>query len=267
MIKIETLAKDSWNPIAISLRSAGQEDEKPHCSLVLYAFRKRIEINLPNIIKIKQITKKFTTPDGSEKQYIEYIRREYGFSLSDGFLSVFFGDQTHDSSTTQSWSYFLPWTQWRHVRHSYYDLDGDFLFDAKPKFDYYFEKEKIPYKCFNFYDFDGEEIQARTWIEERQWERGEKPFKWLSIFYKPKIRRSLDIEFNKEVGRRKGSWKGGTLGHGIEMLDRNESHQVAFMRYCAANNLTFISVISNFDKPVYNQPEAEAGQDQTAKVA
>lgn len=35
-------------------------------------------------------------------------------------------------------------------------------------------------------------------------------FKWLSWFGRPKIRRSLDIQFSSETGPEKGSWKGGT---------------------------------------------------------
>lgn len=50
---------------------------------------------------------------------------------------------------------------------------------------------------------------------------------------------TLDLEFSSEVGRRKGSWKGGTLGHGIEMLP-GELHEAAFRRYCAQNDLTFV---------------------------
>ena len=91
---------------------------------------------------------------------------------------------------------------------------------------------------FNFSDFDGEEIQASTHIEEREWKRGVKWFKWLSWFCKPKVRRSLDIKFSKETGPRKGSWKGGTIGHSIDMLP-GELHEAAFRRYCKENKMTF----------------------------
>ena len=46
-----------------------------------------------------------------------------------------------------------------------------------------------------------------------------------------KIRRSLDLEFSGETGPEKGSWKGGTVGTGIEMLP-GELHEAAFRRYC-----------------------------------
>ena len=56
-------------------------------------------------------------------------------------------------------------------------------------------------------------------------------FRWLSVFAKPKISRSLSIEFSEEVGPEKGSWKGGTLGTGTTML-AHEDAEAAFRRYC-----------------------------------
>jgi hypothetical protein len=49
----------------------------------------------------------------------------------------------------------------------------------------------------------------------------------------------LDIRFSEETGRRKGSWKGGTLGHGIDMLP-GELHEAAFRRYCATHEMEFV---------------------------
>lgn len=55
--------------------------------------------------------------------------------------------------------------------------------------------------------------------------------KWLSWFRQPKIRRVLDISFSNETGPEKGSWKGGVMGDGIDMLP-GELHEAAFRRYC-----------------------------------
>jgi hypothetical protein len=99
-------------------------------------------------------------------------------------------------------------------------------------------EDSCPSRTFAFKDFDGEELTAKTKIEERQWELGTGWFKWLSIFHKPIIQRSLDIDFSNETGRRKGSWKGGTVGHSIEMLP-GELHASAFRRYCAEHEMTF----------------------------
>jgi hypothetical protein len=53
------------------------------------------------------------------------------------------------------------------------------------------------------------------------------------------VRRSLDLQFSAEVGKRKGSWKGGTIGHSIDMMP-GELHEAAFRRYCAQQGLTFV---------------------------
>lgn len=57
--------------------------------------------------------------------------------------------------------------------------------------------------------------------------------------YTTKISRCLSLQFSKETGKEKGSWKGGTVGHAIEMLP-NEMHKSAFQRYCAQHEMKFI---------------------------
>lgn len=160
--------------------------------------------------------------------------REYGFSYSDGFLIVNYGIHPGDSSLDQTWSKFLPWTQWRHVRHSLYGLQGEHFW-SEPKGEkweaYRAAKDACPRVLFDFEDHDGERLVATTSIEEREWLFGTGWFKWLSWFRAPKIRRSLDIEFSGETGPEKGSWKGGTVGTGIDMHP-GELHEAAFRRYC-----------------------------------
>jgi hypothetical protein len=185
--------------------------------------------------------------------------RQYGFSLNEGHVSVYFGRQTHDSSTEQTWGWFLPWTQWRHVRHSLYDLGGALYADMPQRqggvklgeggFFNHFEaqralEEACPSRAFTFKDFDGEELTATTRIEEREWLLGEKGFKWLSWFATPKIHRSLDIHFSGETGQRKGSWKGGTIGHSINMA-AGELHEAAFRRYCGEHGMTFVAAVES----------------------
>lgn len=167
--------------------------------------------------------------------------RAFGFSYSDGFLQVFRGLRTNDSSTDRSWSCFLPWTQWRHIRHSLYGLEGEHFWTepregAAGKLGagweaYRAAKDACPIVKFSFRDFDDQELIATTRIEEREWRFGAGWFKWLSLFRRPKIRRSLDLEFSGETGPEKGSWKGGTAGTGIDMFP-GELHESAFRRYC-----------------------------------
>lgn len=165
--------------------------------------------------------------------------RRFGFSLSDvgngyDFLQVFFGPYTHDSETTRSWSKHLPWKQWDHVRYSLYAPTGEHFYTEKRGDDFrnfLSNKEECPKVHFGFMDYDGELIVATCCIEEREWRKGSGWFKWLRWFYAPKIVRSLDLRFSADVGPEKKSWKGGTIGHGIDMLP-SESPSEAFQRYC-----------------------------------
>ena len=169
---------------------------------------------------------------------------EYGFSISKmdehyDFISVYYGKNTHDSSTEKRWSAHFPWTQWEHVRFSLYNPDGSHFWTQRDRktrgihgFDEQMKQEAaVPKVYFGFQDYDGELIVATCHIEEREWHRGRGWFKWLRHFSPPVIRRSLDIKFSAEVGKEKGSWKGGTVGHGIDMLSVETPRQ-AFERYC-----------------------------------
>lgn len=239
-IGIFTVSKNSksYNPLAFVLDSGCSE--YPRCRLRISALGYTVIIPTPAIIKPwrKWVdTSHYEWSKSPNSGYWDIHSREYGVSYSDGFLQVYLGPQTHDSRTTKSWNKFLPWTQWRHVRHSLYDLEGKH-YAVLPDWklgDNYDDRKQLEESCpsatFEFYDYDGEKISAITRIEEREWLFGTGWFKWLSLFRKPKIRRTLDLKFSSEVGPEKGSWKGGTVGHGIEMLP-GELHEQAFRRYC-----------------------------------
>lgn len=196
--------------------------------------------------------------------YYDVHRREYGFSTGDTgmvggavALHVRFGAQTHDSRTCRSKCYFLPWTSWRHVRRSLYDLAGAHFADVPqrrpdlrlgdPGFDNHWTvaealQNACPAAKFAFRDYDGEELTVTARIEEREWHRGEGLFRWLSGFSKPIVQRSLDLRFSGETGKRKGSWKGGTIGHAIG-LRPGELHEAAFRRYCAEHEMEFLGAV------------------------
>ena len=237
---------------AVTLSSGA--DEYRGCSLTLIGFRRYLSIPLPAILKPHRHwvdTSKYEWASAAGG-YWDEDRRDFGVSLFDGHFCVKFGRQADDSSIDQDWGCFLPWTEWRHVRYSVYDLDGKHVWTEPVGRlhgtidgwrERHEERERVmqalPKARFAFKDFDGEDIEAEAFIEERQWKFGTKWFKWLSLFRRDRVRRSLDLKFSKEVGKRKGSWKGGTIGHGIDMLP-GEFHEAAFRRYCAEHKLQFI---------------------------
>lgn len=113
----------------------------------------------------------------------------------------------------------LPWAlTW--IRTSALRKDGTWEHEIKGSSkDFYEDKwkdilliEKYPY----IYKLKGGETQERNAtikVQEREW----RPiwFKWTKLF--SYVRRSIDIEFDDEVGERTGSWKGGVIGCGYDM--------------------------------------------------
>ena len=237
-----TYGRTSWNSLRLVWSSGGDgDDDATRNTLTAYAFGWIVRVNLPNMLqpfRVKHFAPSWdaaTVARLGRNWYLETFSREYGFSLSEGFFQVFLGAQTHDSETTQSWSTFLPWTQWRFVRYSLYDLNGMNFWTNQRGFHKWEEQQRmceaVPKAAFEFDDYDGKRIIATTHIEEREWMFGEGWFMWLSIFRPNKVSRGLDIRFSEEVGPEKGSWKGGTLGHSRAMLP-GELHEAAFRRYC-----------------------------------
>ena len=235
---------DSWRPLRLVYSSGGGDDNESFNSLTGYIGGWVARIRFPRLMQPWRRwvpTGHYEWAKSPDAGYWEVEPREYGFSLCDGFLQVFLGAQTNDSTTTQSWSKHLPWTQWRHIRLSFFDGKGNHFWtewDRPRGFalrDDWMARKAIEAACpsavFEFDDYDGKRIRATCRVQEREWKFGTGWFKWLSLFRAPRIRRSLDIEFSEEVGPEKGSWKGGTLGTGIQM-EPGESPEQAFRRYC-----------------------------------
>lgn len=268
-----TYAKDdSYQRWEIMLESG--DDEYRGAQLRLAGFSRTLIIAIPQIIRPwRRKVKAGPSWDAAtiarlgRDWYYDTHQRAFGISLTgsvrqDGgydFLQIKFGAQTNDSRTDMNKGWFLPWKSWRHVRHSLYDLNGEHFGDM-PKGNYLATLSKrealqtaCPAMTFAFADYDGEQLTAQTKIEEREWRLGEGWFKWLSVFREPNISRSLDIRFSGETGKRKGSWKGGTIGHSIDMLS-GELHESAFRRYCAKHAMTFLGATNT------PRPDEEAEQ-------
>lgn len=137
----------------------------------------------------------------------------YGFYFLDSDLVLLWGQDTGRSrDPKRSWYIPLPWA-WTHVRHSYYWPDGRLHHDATKG-----EWERPAETCMSFpytYVRESGEVQHRTATvngEEREWRL--RWFPWLP--WPRKVRRSINVNFNDEVGEGTGSWKGGVMGCGCD---------------------------------------------------
>ena len=232
----------NYRPIGIMLDSGANDGEGGDCHLRIYAFGYNLICELPPLVPHYRERHIVTTWDAAtvarlgRDWYDEVFPCEYGFSYTEGTLHLHFGPQTNDSTITKSKCIFLPWQNWRHVRWSLYDNKGEHFWTERDNERASWAastaiEDACPKERFYFDDYDGKRITATTHIEEREWRFGTGLFRWLSWFRRPRISRYLDLEFSDEVGPEKGSWKGGTLGHSIEMLS-GELHEAAFRRYC-----------------------------------
>ena len=243
----------SYKRLGLMLDS-GDGDDYPGCRLRIDLYWFTLHTQLPQIIRPYRQWNEITTEptrskmiaEGRKPGYWDSHAREYGFTAVEGSLHWHYGPQTHDSETTKVKVWFYPWRDHRCIRHSLYDLEGE-LFATLPEWGSRHKhgwtvrnaiEEVAPVAKFDFKDFDGEQITATCKIEEREWRRGKGIFRLLYIG-RNTVRRSLDLQFSAEVGKRKGSWKGGTIGHSIDMLP-GELHEAAFRRYCAQQGLTFM---------------------------
>jgi hypothetical protein len=270
----------TWSPepttghgVGVMLDSGGRHDGEAYCCVRFYLGKRTLIAELPNwVLRPKSERREFTHWSSEAQRaayiertgrdhYFETFAREIGFNVADGqTLHIHWGAQTHAWPGSASKCFFLPWSNWRFIRHTHYTPDGKrrrTFWDADRRrmqrrakrhgedmffgdeFDY---ASSLPTVDFQFKDYDGEEIIARTRVDEREWRLGTGLFAWLSLFVPAKIARSIDIQFSAETGRRKGSWKGGTIGHSCEMKT-GESIEDTFRRYCGEHQMTFIGLI------------------------
>lgn len=247
-----TFARDrDYKHFGVDLRST--DDEGRGCSLRVSGFGLTVICALPDWLvpperkKVSANWDSATVARLGRDWYWDITPRSYGFSIHNDYLSVRYGRDTWDSSTEQSWGWVMPWCEWRFVRHDLYGLNGQLfgsvIVDARfgtPEYEANeLLREQWPGEAFAIEDFDGECLTATVKLEEREWRLGRGWFKWLSWFTKPKVNRTIDIRFSGETGREKGSWKGGTIGHGGS-VEPGDMHESAFARYCEAHEIKLL---------------------------
>jgi hypothetical protein len=237
-------AHPTW--FGVVLNSGAREDNEGDCHITLYLLGFVLICELPKIIKDFRVRHEAKSWDAAtvarmgRDWYDIFHAREYGFVFTgEGVLHTYFGPDTDDweaPKANKNKCFFLPWRNWRHVRYSLYDKTGKHFWTERDGDKTAWEanravKQALPKVHFQLEDYDGEIITASTYIDEREWLFGTGWCKGLSLLVSPKVRRNLSIDFSSEVGKEKGSWKGGITGHGISMLP-GELHADAFQRYC-----------------------------------
>jgi hypothetical protein len=229
----------SWKTFSLSWHEADYDEGKAHLNISILWFHLYIYTSQKYAVYNKE------TYDYHQGD------REYGIKIHNNKF-WFYNGLKHKS-------FEFPYT-YRHIRHSVLKKDGSWehdysklgrkvnritdnyyedrlMKDGSIKKDYnksFWEEkwDKILYKqIFDYtYVLNNGTVQKRkatVKIEEREWRRYFLVwFKW-----KAKINKYIEIEFDKEVGERSGSWKGGVVGTSYQFLNDSETIEECFRRF------------------------------------
>lgn len=205
-------------------------DERP-CSLTVAFNHKYKVISLPDIIKPATAT---VLNYYTKQSYSKVISKQYGILFAEDMLVIYYG-KNEGSSNDEKFSYTIPWLDYTFVRTEYLNTDGS-IYKICYGYDT-LDDDELPTMSIFFNDYDGECNYAIMTREKKIWHRGVKSFKWLKHITKPIVRETVGLNFEKEIGLAKHTYKGGILGTGIDMLP-GETMLDTFIRFAAKNNLT-----------------------------
>ena len=190
----------TWRP-EITYSECGYEDGRGNLTISLFGWLSRFYFPWKS--------KRF--PDG------DCDAPQWGIAVHSKTLWIYRGGNGNLGGGTKWWTWELPFVNYgTTVRWVLYVGDKDKPQSKWTKDDW----EVYPRTCiekigtewkYEIVDpYDGEIIPCCVRVEEMEWRP--KWLKWTSLF--AKVKRSIDVEFAREVGKRKGSWKGGVLGCG-----------------------------------------------------
>jgi hypothetical protein len=184
----------------ISFEKCGYFDNRPRINICLLFFRLSIILPFRN---------KWTDECDPPK---------YGIAIHNNTFWIYRGGKGNFNGGNKWWTWDIPFVTKNWIRTSILLKDGTWEHETtKNRKGFYNDEWKQKQKSWN-YDYidsyDGEIIPTTIYVEEREWRP--KWLTWTKLFNI--INRSIDVHFSKECGKRKGSWKGGTLGCGYTLL-------------------------------------------------
>lgn len=147
---------------------------------------------------------------------------KWGIAIHSNTFWIYKGGKGNYNGGNKWWAWNLPFITREWVRTSIL-LKDDTWEHKNPAsaIQFYNDEWKEKQKSWD-YDytdkFDNSIIPTKIYVEEREWRP--KWLTWTSLFAKK--RKTIDVHFSKEVGKSKGSWKGGTVGCSYQILE-NES--------------------------------------------
>jgi hypothetical protein len=185
----------------IGYETCGYFDSRPRINIDLFFFSFTIILPFPN-----------------PKWANECDSPKWGIAIHNNTFWIYRGGKGNMNGGNKWWTWYIPFVTKDWVRTSILLKDDTWEHETKGnKKDFYNEQWKAKQKSWT-YDYvdsyDSEIIPTTIFVYEMEWRP--KWMHWTSVFAKTK--RKIDVHFSKECGKRKGSWKGGTLGCNYELL-------------------------------------------------
>ena len=177
----------------ISFELCGYFDNRPNINLNLIFFTLRFILPFRN---------KWTDECDPPK---------WGIAIHHDTLWIYKGGKGNMNGGNKWWTWNLPFFSKEWTRTSILLKNDTWEHESKGnKKDFFNDewKEKQKSWTYDYTDsYDGEIIPTTIYVEEREWRP--KWLKWTRRF--ALINTKIDVHFSKECGKRKGSWKGGTM--------------------------------------------------------
>lgn len=142
---------------------------------------------------------------------------KWGVAIHNNTFWIYKGGEGNLNGGNKWWTWDIPFFTTSWVRTSILLKDNTWAHETPGNNQRFYDDEWKQKQMSWDYDFtdktDNTVIPTKIYVEEREW----RP-KWLTWTKKfAKVRRTIDIHFSAEVGRRKGSWKGGVIGCGYDL--------------------------------------------------
>lgn len=183
----------------ISFEVCGYFDNRPRINLCLIFFH--LEFVLPFRNKWKN----------------ECSPPKWGIAIHNNTFWINRGGKGNGKGGNKWWTWDIPFVTKDWVRTSILLKDDTWEHETQGNRKEFWKdewKQKQKSWTYDYTDkYDGEIIPTTIYVDEREWRP--KWLKWTSLFAKKS--RGIDVHFSKEVGKRKGSWKGGTIGCGYDL--------------------------------------------------
>lgn len=192
------------NSFDISFELCGYFDNRPRINICLVFFRLAIILPFRN---------KWTDECDAPK---------WGIAIHNNTFWIYKGGKGNMNGGNKWWTWHIPFITKDWIRTSILLKDDTWEHEVNgSRKEFYNDEWKQKQKSWT-YDYtdkyDNSIIPTTIYVEEREWRP--KWLKWTGIF--KSVNRTIDVHFSKECGKRKGSWKGGTLGCSYSLLPNEQ---------------------------------------------